>query len=200
VAGEVFSAGTITMAMPYMKIFVSKVLIVFLLGGFSMVLGQSAWAHGEGASYEEEKGEYFIDIGYAPEEPLSGVPVRIDFALTAAESGEEVLFTDVWVRIHQERETFFASGIHKPHIGETGLVFTFPEAGDYEISVRYQNDNDSIVDTTFVLPVEMGNGGDSGERSTMEGRDFLLLLGIGTAGFAVGFLAAFVVSRRSSRV
>ncbi len=159
--------------------------IAVAVSGF-LFTTQSVFAHGEGASIEKEVGNYFIDIGYDPEKPETGVPVRLDFELSDKVSGAATVFSSVWVRIEKEKQTAFASGIHRSEFGKTGLLYTFGESGTYTISARFQNNEDTIAETSFSLAVSeaLSSGGKSStpDTSVLWGVFWLL------AGAVLGFV------------
>jgi hypothetical protein len=109
-------------------------------------------AHTEGASFEEEKEGYSIDIGYKPEQLVAAEQIRFDFNLSTNETADP--FTDVWVYIERDNEVYFSGGIHKAFFGPTGLTLILPEAGSYVVSARFQNDGVLVVETDF--PIELG--------------------------------------------
>lgn len=110
-------------------------------------------AHGTGVSFEEEKDGYFIDIGYSEELPEAMKPLRFDFSAILPNTPEENVFTDVWVRIAQGRELYFSGGIHQPVFGSTGFTYVFPKEGEYEVTARFQNEGETVVETSFFLTV-----------------------------------------------
>lgn len=131
-------------------------LAIYIMGislcSFSLFVS-TVLAHGDGASFEKEVGNYSIDIGYDPENPEAGEPARFDFKLFDKSSGAVVAFSDVWVRIEKEKNTVFATGIHNPEFGKAGLLYSFPEAGTYTIFARFENGDKTIVETSFDLDV-----------------------------------------------
>lgn len=112
-------------------------------------------AHAAGASYEEEKDGYLIDIGYNPETPLVGSRVRLDFSLFSltATSSSKDLFTDVWVRITKNGVLYFSGNLNQPYFGPTAMNLLLTEPGTYEVYTRFQNNADMVTDTTFSLPI-----------------------------------------------
>lgn len=151
-----------------------------------------AFAHGTGVSYEENKDGYLIDIGH-DEFIAAKESVRFDFTIYPEdiESIEGEVFTDVWVTITKENKIFFASGIHKPVFGTTGLTFVFPEEGTYTLSARFQNEGETVVETEFPLEVIPPLPGDQ------EGINPLIIYGLLTvAGLCIGFAVALFIPRR----
>jgi hypothetical protein len=88
------------------------------------------------------------------------------------------------VRITAGARTVFAGGIHNPKLGGSGMVYTFPKAGEYALSVRFQNNDDIVAEAEFPLTVEQNpnNAGSSG------GVSIPVLVLILTGGLLGGFL------------
>ena len=133
--------------------FFSIIFIFSIFSGIQFLSPQLAVAHGTGISLEQVVGDYFIDVGYNPEILEAGDSAIFDFNLFLDETREKVEFTDIWVRIVQNKKTFFASGIHKPEIGSSTLLYAFPRVGAYELSVRFQNKGESVAEASFPLTV-----------------------------------------------
>lgn len=132
------------------KIIILIVLVLFIFTGYA---GQSL-AHVTGSSWEQVYGDYKVDVGYDPTTFTVGEPQRLDFNVVKEQGGEDVPFADVWVRIAQGNKTVFASGIHKPSLGKTGMTFTFPEAGEYLLSARFEGPSGTVVESSFPVTVQ----------------------------------------------
>lgn len=159
-----------------MKVF----LLVFLLS-FPFV----ASAHGDTPSFQLEVGSYLIDIGYSTETPSTKDAVLFDFGITT--SGEEVAFSDVWVKIEDEKKAVvLATGVYNAEFGGPRLSYVFPEAGTYTLFARFENEDGSLAEASFPLTV----------NSAEEPLDGKYLFGL--AGLIVGVLGAFLALRRKS--
>lgn len=136
----------------------TRLPIFFCAGIFLLIFPIVLYAHGTGASLEKQIGAYTVDVGYSP--PLIEVddPVRFDFNLIKSDDRADVAFTDIWVRIEERNSVVFAGGIHKARLGETGMSYVFPGEGEYTLFVRFQNEGDSLAETSFPLIVEKGVG------------------------------------------
>jgi hypothetical protein len=150
-------------------------------------------AHGTGASFERVVDGMLIDIGYSPEEITVATPVPFDFALVDAETDESVSYSDIWVRVYQDRNVFFASSIHKQRLGATTMLFQFPEPGTYTLSVRFQNDGIALAESSFEVPVVAGVGEEVPEWTV---RDLTVLGGIVFAAITLSVLLAWVIILR----
>lgn len=131
----------------YKNILIASLVLIMLIP----VLVHS---HGAGGSYEEEKDGYLIDVGYNPESILANQRARIDFNLLSLSSTTaKDLFTDVWVRITKDNEIYFSGNLVRPYFGPTAMNLKMVDAGEYDVYVRYQNEGESVVDTTFILAI-----------------------------------------------
>lgn len=146
-------------------------------------------AHGTGASFEREVGEYLVDIGYSVEEPVAGESITFDFALL--KDGETAAFTDIWVKIESEDGVVLATGIHSGTFGGPRLTYVFPKSGSFVISTRYERGDDSLAEASFELPIASSASEKSFSFDAISALTGLLL------GAVFGFLFS---SRRQSAV
>lgn len=171
--------------------FMKKIIVTTL---FLLVLLLQAhvavFAHGDGVSHEEQKDGYFIDIGYDQEFPVAQDSLRFDFVTYPddKESIEGEVFTDVWVRISQDRELFFSGGINKPEFGTTGFTYVFPREGTYEVLARFQNDGEAVVETSFFIEVL--------PTTTEKKVAWVSLVFASSAGFVLGGAVVFLFRRK----
>jgi hypothetical protein len=168
----------------------ANIIMAILFIGASFLVPGTALAHGTGASLEKIVGEYRLDIGYNPTILEAQDPSIFDFDLLFDETGERAAFTDMWVRIVQGRKTVFASGIHKPDFGNTTMVYSFPEKGDYELTVRFQNEEEKIVEGSFLLEVQ-GRPEASGPGISFPWFAVGIFIGI-----VAGFLTSFAIRKK----
>jgi len=170
--------------MNILKLNYQAILLLILL---SLLVPFVALGHGLGVSYEETVGEYSIDIGYEPEAITSESRVRFDFGIFDKTTGEEVEYSDLWLRINEGNQTVFASGIHSPEFGTAGALYVFPGGGSYEVSVRFQNGGDQLAEVSF--PVEVADASESSSSTST-------LIVAGLIGVVLGGLSAFILGRR----
>ena len=168
-------------------------LIVFFVLSFfsaSFLFTNPILAHGGGESLEKVVGEYKVDIGYDPATLEAGSRSSFDFDLILNETGERSEFSDIWLRIMKGKQTVFASGVHKPSFGNTTMVYTFAEGGEYSLDVRFQNEGGKIAEASFPLTVQ------STPSATGLGSGISFLwLAIGAAmGVTGGFFTAFALN------
>lgn len=152
------------------------------------------FAHDTGNSFEQVFGAYKVDVGYDSAPFTAGEPVRFDFNVTKEQSGEQTDFTDVWVRVYQDSKTVFATGLHKPALGVTGLTFTFPEGGQYSLSTRFQNSGQTVVEAVFPLTVQPSMASVARDAA-LRNIKIINWIGWGVAGACLG-LCAWRVFRR----
>lgn len=157
------------------------------------------YAHGLGASFEQQSGEYLIDVGYEPEFPEAERQARFDFELWRFEE-EQVAYSDrtpipyshVWVRILKERMTIFASGIHRQDIGPTTLLYMFPSEGEYTLIVSYRGEGGEVASAEFAITVNPA------DQSFIQGDDILPALVGAVLGLAL--VGIYVSIRRRHKM
>jgi len=172
------------------KIIVTTLFLLVLL----LQAHAAVFAHGDGVSHEEQKDGYFIDIGYDQEFPVAQDSLRFDF-VTYPDDKESIkgeVFTDVWVRISQERELFFSGGINKPAFGTTGFTYVFPREGTYEVLARFQNDGETVVETSFTIDVL--------PMVVVEKIAWVSLVSAGSVGFVLGTGVGLLFRRKQEVV
>lgn len=165
--------------------------LVFVLFLFLPVIAE---AHGAGAYFETVAGAYVVDVGYSTPAPQDTESVIFDFQLrdknTKLTQGTDVTFTDVWVKIESEdKQVVFASGIYNAEFGGPRMSYVFPKPGTYLISVRYENGQQSLTETSFpmtVLPAPPDSG-----TGAIESVWYLL------GGVVLGLLGTYLVRRKS---
>jgi hypothetical protein len=103
------------------------------------------------AGEDKEVDDYIIDFGYSPENPTTKDKVAI--ALTLFDKNEEVIEPEsVWIRISNSEKVIFA-GTFKPN-ENIAFTYNFPEEDTYEITARFNNDKETIVETDFSLEIK----------------------------------------------
>lgn len=148
-------------------------------------------AHTQGASVEIASGPYLVDIGYDPQNIVEDTQVRLDFALFNATSSEAIDYTDIWLRVERENALYYAGGIPVARLGPTGISYRFPDAGTYDVTLRFQDEDQILADAAFTLDVSVNEEGGSGAGSSPLFTALLLLLGVGI-GFTID---RFIVRR-----
>lgn len=112
-------------------------------------------AHVVGSSYEQQVGDYTVDIGYDPGAAVPGGRMLLDFRLRDTASGVAVPFDDVWVRVGQGKETVLATGVMQPPLGPTTVVLMAPPLGeDLVVNVRYEKRGDALAEASFSIPYD----------------------------------------------
>ena len=166
--------------------FLGLTLVAVLFLGWTLSFESHVLAHSTGISLEKTVGEYKFDIGYNPPVLEAMDPTSFDFNLLLNKTGERVEFSDIWIRVVKGKKTVFASGIHKPSFGNTTMLYAFPQGGEYELMVRFQNQGEKLAEVSFPLVVEEAGGGTSLPN--------ILLLWL-MAGVLGGGVIGFFVSR-----
>ena len=142
----------------------------------------STLAHSTGGTVEATQDGYSVDIGYTPEFPIARNQVGFDFSIFSAEVSDP--YTDVWVTIEKNNETFFSGNIFNPSFGPTGFTTILAEPGTYDISARFQNDG--VLVTKFRFSIEVASSDTSVEIPSTEPTNYLLYLSILLLGGGIG--------------
>lgn len=139
--------------MMYMQIFhaIKWVCVAALLVNAGL-----AMAHGSGGSIEVKQNGFLIDVGYSQEELVAGETTQLSFLLYDSERDEEILFTDVLLRLEQDGQIVFGGLLARPEIGDTSMSYEFPHSGDYNLFVRYKKDDATLVEHMLRLSVAEG--------------------------------------------
>ena len=143
-------------------------------------------AHGTGGTYETTVDGYVVDIGYTPEVIDTESQVRFDFsAYEELETASSTEFTDVWVRVSNDGQLFFAGNINRPIFGPTGFSTVLGTPGEYQVFARFQADGESLVEVSFPLTVAAATESSSTKATTLGLVALVLVFGMGL-GFLVG--------------
>lgn len=112
-------------------------------------------AHVVGTSYEQQVGEYTVDVGYDPGAALPGGRMLFDFKLRDTATGVEAPFDDVWFRVEQDKQTVLATGVMQPLLGPTTVVLMAPPlGGDLLVNVRYEKGGEPLAEASFPIPYD----------------------------------------------
>ena len=171
------------------------IALVFLVVSVFIFGKRMVSAHVTGASWEKVVDGYKLDIGYDPTTFVAGQAERLDFNIVNPTTGESVPFSDVWIRISKGEDTVFASGIHRLTFGLTTLTLEFPGPGSYDLNTRFENDDNTIVQSDFPITVESATDPVTGTASGGLGRIFYIPLFV-FIGLVSGFGLSFVFKKR----
>ncbi len=127
--------------------------IIFFMVSISIFSHAMASAHGIGKSIERVMGDYLIDIGYDPDPLRAGENSVFDFVLKGSADKKEIPFTHVWVRLERGEGIVLAVGLKKADLGKTSLLYNFPEAGEYQLTARFQDNDKTLVEATVPVIV-----------------------------------------------
>lgn len=128
-----------------------KLAAFIFLGIIPLFITSNTYSHGNELEYLEDKNGYRIDVGYGPVEMYANEPSNFDFRLL--KDGRDTEYTDIWVRIIQDTQTIFATGIHNQDFGGSTLLYEFPKGGEYTVNIRYQNDGETLVESEFPVTI-----------------------------------------------
>lgn len=157
---------------------------------FFIPLLASAHSVGFANLTEETEEGRVVDFGYEEATMIEGVPTRMSFELYD-EAGTTTMssFTEVWIVIKGEAGTIYSGGLDRPEFGETGITFTYPEAGAYTVSARFQENNAILANATFELSVAESQRNSEGSKATP--------MVIGAIALVIGFFLGRFLAHKS---
>jgi len=133
-----------------MKKLFSNLIIIFFI--YLLIGAFIVYGHLDGGKDKEIDG-YLIDFGYDPKNPIANEKTIIVISLFNETTQEVIEPTKVWIRISSSKDVVFA-GTFKPETQNIAFSFTFPESGDFEITTRFFEDENLIVEADFDLNVK----------------------------------------------
>jgi len=132
---------------------------------------------------------YEVDFGYEENTLREQTQTRLSFELYDNQSTTTLSsFTEVWVVIKGSEGTVFSGGIDRPEFGDTSISFMFPEEGEYDVQLRYQEDSEILAKGNFALQVPM--------REDKQVNTNAYLASGALIGLIVGFLTALLIRRK----
>ena len=164
--------------------------------GCALLLPLITNAHTTEASWNVVAGEYTIDLGYDPVAIVTGSGQIFNFILWKGsdDTGTQVGYSHVWVRILRDNDTLLATGIAHQSIGPTTLLYTFDMPGAYTLEASFRNaDGEDIASATFPIAVTSAQG--SVLPAALNPVGIISLL----CGLLLGFVLAFFFVRRRAR-
>jgi hypothetical protein len=126
---------------------------LFFLSFVLLSLPFGALAHSSGTFYETVVDGVHIDVGYSSAAPAVGEAVIFDFTLDP-DQPLVPRYTDVWVRVESEDgSVVLATAVHNAEFGGPRMSYVFPRAGNFTISMRYENGNTTLAEASFPITV-----------------------------------------------
>lgn len=137
---------------------------------FCAIGAYGAHAHGFGVTLDRAVGDYIVNVDYdAVTGIYAGSPVQFAFELFNKDRSQQIEFSNVWVSITLAGKNTFArpvfdGGIVGSTFPPSSIIFAFPSAGSYTLTLRYEKADKTLAEATFpldVLPGEttVGQGG-----------------------------------------
>jgi hypothetical protein len=143
-----------------------------------------AQAHGTGGTLEQNVDGLFIDIGWADPILRAQTPTRYDFGIYLNNTDyQEADYDTVWVRIMHGTDLIFATNIPKQSFGLPGMTFTYPEVGEYDMTVQFLKDNKKVRELSFTQTIQEKL--DSGAKQNYFENPFV--------SFVIGLIAGIVI-------
>lgn len=127
----------------------------------SLFIAVPALAHGGKPSFEQQIGQYIVDIGYDRIGIRPGEDVTFDFDLftgTGMVAMDFVEFTNINLEIARDGVTALDTVIQNEGVNVPNFTYSFPEAGNYMLGATYMDGDEELVYATFDFPVAENAG------------------------------------------
>jgi hypothetical protein len=141
--------------------------VIFVLAAVGMFLvfqyigtPLSASAHGGGKHLEVDTGPYTVRVELEGQKIVQYGFSRFNLDLLLATTTDvevEIPHDAIWARIEHDKDILFAGWLYKPDGLQGGFSYSFQEAGDYVMTVRFNNASGTIAEGAVNLSVE-GSG------------------------------------------
>jgi hypothetical protein len=133
---------------------IHKLSVIAML--LALVLYRPAAAHTGGFTYEAPVNNYFVDIGASKLQFVPNDLALFEFNIYPNTDPNNLAdFDNVYVTIGDEAAVLLSTFVHRPEGMLTVLSYSFPKAGKYQISARFQKGPNKLAEVSF--PVEVGD-------------------------------------------
>ncbi len=102
---------------------------------------------------DKEVGDYTVDFGYSSEKIMEDKATLLAFTLIDKESRNLIQVDRIWVRFSEANNVIFTANLN-PDLDQGLITFTFPTAGEYNVTARFFQDERELAETSFTLSVE----------------------------------------------
>ncbi len=135
--------------------------------GFILLVSTSfVFANGFGITLDKAVGDYVANVDYDAVNGIApGYPVQFAIQLFNKDRSQPIDFSDVWVTITPSDSSnagyvppIFDGGLIGSTFPPTGMTLIFQKSGSYEMKLRYDKDQKTLVETSFPLKVEGTSG------------------------------------------
>jgi hypothetical protein len=107
-----------------------------------ILLASASFAHLE-AGVDKQEGPYLLDLGWEPKAPIAGEPAFFAINIVDYESQNKTNFSSAWVRFSKGDRIAFAGDIGMDE-GSGSFSYEFPEAGAWEMDVKFANYSEKV--------------------------------------------------------
>jgi hypothetical protein len=135
--------------------------VIFILA--ALAIAEAVFANGLGGQrLEKVVGNLIVDVGTdQPSTPRAGQPIEFDFELLQSDTREPInLATSVGIDIgHDGKSMVNCDLVVEPPM--TFLIYTFPESGNYTLTVSFFNRNlgqQRLATASFPLTISASRG------------------------------------------
>ena len=117
----------------------------FILAIFYLILSVSPAAAHLAGGQDVVSGDYLIDVGWEPAELMAGQKTFLAFNLADPTALTPIEFDRMFFRIDLAGTTVFSGNFDQEQPGNTSLILTAPQPGEYAVVVRFFRDQELLT-------------------------------------------------------
>lgn len=129
--------------------------IIISLGLVVSLIPATAMAHGAIFTFKYIDGENMIMVTHNVHDAQSGLPITYNMRLYTLD-GQLIPFQKVQAEVNQASKTLHAEDLQISPNNDVNLTYEYPKAGDYELSVRFLDNDKQVAQAKFPIAVARG--------------------------------------------
>jgi len=146
----------------------------------------TVFAHGTLQSLNKTTDKYILDVFYDPLDLSINGSTILTFYLKDISTKQDVPITSIWVKIAEGQKILYSGPVGPRSFGPPAITYAFPKAGQYEISARFEKDDQTLEEGTFALTVN---------EFEKKKSDLPVKMGIGVGAFVTGSIVTLVLTK-----
>ncbi len=129
--------------------------IIVSLGLAMSLLPTAAMAHGSIFTFKYIDGENMIMVTHNVHDAQSGLPIMYNLRLYTLD-GQLLPFQKVQAEVKQASRTLHTEELRASPNHDANLTYEYPARGDYELSVRFMDNDKQVAQAKFPIAVARG--------------------------------------------
>lgn len=129
--------------------------IIIVLGLAISLLPTTAMAHGSIFTFKYIDGENMIMVTHNVHDAQSGLPITYNLRLYTLD-GQLIPFQKAQAEVKQASRTLHTEELQMSANHDVNLTYEYPAMGDYELSVRFLDNDKQVAQAKFPIAVARG--------------------------------------------